>query len=293
MFCTLSIIMSYHLMAQPKLQNGDLYMGPEIKSDKKGTLEDIIGMDEDGFYMIRAEPRRFYLERIDNDLKLSKSEEIDMGKGGDRKYLEFAEQLNGEIYVFTSQYDPSQKKKLLFASRIDRTTLKPVDDPIELSAYSYRSRSNDGFYDHYVSRDSTKLMVYYDTPYEANTEEKFGLAVYDENLNQLWSKELQLPFKDRLYEVEKYKVDNRGNAYLLGVVYKGSVRAKRHGRPNYEYHLLAYNKQNEYVEYLLNLDNKFITDMQFEISSNGEISLCWILLRVGHLQCAWNFLPDY
>jgi len=124
-------------------------------------------------------------------------------------------------------------------------------------------------------------MVYFDTPFEGNTAEKFGLAVYDENLNQLWSKELQLPFKDRLYEVEKYKVDNQGNAYLLGIVYKGSVRAKRQGRPNYEYHLLAYNKQDEYTEYLLNLDDKFITDMQFEITGNGEIVCAGFYSELG------------
>jgi len=34
---------------------------------------------------------------------------------------------------------------------------------------------------------------------------------------------------------------------------------------------LAYNQDNEYTEYLLNLKDKFITDMQFEISRNGNI----------------------
>jgi hypothetical protein len=122
-----------------------------------------------------------------------------------------------------------------------------------------------------VSRDSSKVLVYYDTPHQGNTGEKFGLSVYDNKLNPLWSKELELPFRDRLYTVERYKVDNDGTAYLLGLVYKGQVRAKRQGRPNYEYHLLAYTKDDEYVQYLLSLKDKFITDMQFEISRNGNI----------------------
>jgi len=259
-------------VGQAKLENGDLYIGPEIKSSKQGTLEDMLGVDEDGYYMVRAEPQKFYLEKYDYKLNQVKSELIEMGRGSDRKYLEFTEQLNGDIYLFTSTYDNDQKQKLLFAEKIDRKTLKPTGDPIQVASYTYRSRSNDGFYDYNVSRDSSKVLIYYDTPFQGNnTGETFGLTVLDHNLRPMWSKELLLPFKDRLYEVERYKVDNQGNAYLLGVVYRGQVRAKRQGRPNYEYHLLAYNKEDEYTEYLLNLKDKFITDMQFEVTSKGEI----------------------
>ncbi len=265
------ILLGSGLPGQMKSEFGDLYIGPEIKSDKKGTLEDIIGMDGDGYYMVRAEPKKFYLEQYDKQLNQVKSEEIDLGRGSERKYLEFTEQLNGEIYLFTSQYDNSAKKRLLYAEKINRKTLKREGDPVLMTTNNYRSRSNDGFYDYHVSRDSTKMLVYYDTPYQGNTGEKFGLAVFDDQLNQLWSKELELPFKDRLYSVERYKVDNRGNAYLLGIVYRGQMRAKRQGRPNYDYHLLAYNQDDEYTEYLLNLQDKFITDMQFEISRTGDI----------------------
>lgn len=265
------ILMSVGSHGQGKLKNGDLYIGPEIKSSKKGTLEDIIGLDNTGYYMVRAEPQKFYLEKYDFDLNLKQSELIELGRGSDRKYLEFTEQLEGEIYLFTSQYDNTVKQKMLFAEKIDRKTLQPTGEPKKVASYNYRSKSNDGFYDYHVSRDSSKVLIYYDQPYQGNTGEKFGLSVLDDKLNILWAKELELPFKDRLYEVERYKVDNRGNAYLLGIVYRGQVRAKRQGRPNYEYHLLAYNKQDEYTEYLLNLQDKFITDMQFEIGRNGEI----------------------
>jgi len=277
----LMIFLSLNLTAQMKLEHGDLYMGPEIKSNKKGTLEDIVGMDNEGYYMIRAEPKEFFLEKYNLDLKLDKSEEIELGKGSDRKYMEFAEQLDGEIYLFTSQFNQSVKQKVLFAEKIERQTLKPVGDPIRVAAYSYRSKSNEGFFDYNVSRDSTKIMIYHDTPYQGNTGEKFGLSMFDSHLNLLWAKELELPFKDKLYEVERYKVDNHGKAYLLGIVYRGQVKVKRQGRPNYEYHLLAYNQDDKYEEYLLNLNDKFITDMQFEISNSGEIICAGFYSELG------------
>ncbi len=267
----LGIIMGQNVLAQKKLEHGDLYLGPEIKSDKKGTLEDIIGMDKEGYYMIRAEPQKFYLEKYDHDLNLVKFERIELGKGGNRNFIEFAEQLDGEIYLFTSQYNSSVKQKILFANKINKQSLKPEGTSVKVAAYSYRSRQDDGYFDYSVSRDSSKILIYYDTPYHGNSGEKFGLSVFDSQLNHLWSKELVLPFRDKLYEVERYKVDNHGNAYLLGIVYRGKVRTKRQGRPNYEYHLLAYNQGDQYEEYLLNLQNKFITDMQFEISRTGEI----------------------
>ena len=277
----LMIFLGLDLTAQRKLQQGDLYIGPEIKSDKRGTLEDIVGMDKDGYYMVRAEPQKFYMEKFDLDLNLVKSEEIELGKGANRKYMEFAEQLHGEIYLFTSQYNSSVKQKVLFVDKINRETLKPEGNSVQVAAYSYRSRSNDGYFDYNISRDSTKMMVYYDTPHQGNTGEKFGLSMFDSQLNQLWSKELELPFKDRLYEVERYKVDNKGNAYLLGIVYRGQVRVKRQGRPNYEYHLLSYNQEDQYEEYLLNLKDKFITDMQFEISRTGEIICAGFYSEMG------------
>jgi len=103
------------LIAQVKTENGDLYIGPEIKSDKKGTLEDIIGMDSEGYYVVRAEPKTFYLEKYDYKLNQVKSEEIDLGRGSERKYLEFAEQLEGEVYLFTSQYDNTTRQRKCFA----------------------------------------------------------------------------------------------------------------------------------------------------------------------------------
>lgn len=275
------IFLLFGMSAQMQTQNGNLYIGPEIKSDRSGTLEDIIGMDKDGYYTVRAEPKRFYLEKYDHKLNQVKSEEIDLGRGGDRKYLEFAEQLEGEIYLFTSQYENQARQRILYAEKINRSTLKRDGEPKQLTAYDYRSRSNEGLFDYHVSRDSSKVLVYYDTPHQGNTGEKFGIAVFDSNLDPLWSKELELPFKDRLYTVERYKVDNRGNAYLLGVVYKGQVRDKRQGLPNYEYHLLAYNRDDEYVEYLLSLKDKFITDMQFEISPSGDIICAGLYSEFG------------
>ncbi len=264
-------IVSANLSGQQKTKNGDLYLGPEIKSEKRGTLEDIVGMDSDGYYMVRAEPKNFYLEKYDLKLNLVKSEEIELGRGADRRYLEFAEQLNGEIYLFTTQYDNTARRRVLFAEKVNRKTLKPEEEPIQLTAYDYRNKSDEGYFDYNVSRDSSKILIYYDSPGQSNTGEKFGISVHDSNLNTLWNKELELPFKNRLYTVERYKVDNQGNAYLLGLVYRGQVRDKKQGRPNYEYHLLVYNQDDEYTEYLLSLQNKFITDMQFEISRTGDI----------------------
>jgi len=128
--------------------NSNVYIGPEIKTQRRGTLEDIIGYDQNGYYMIRVEPQKFFLEHYDLDLNLDKSEEIVLGRGFDRKFLEFAEQLDGEIYLFTSQRDQSTKQNILFSSRIDRKTLRPDGPPRRMAAIGYKSRNNDGFFDY-------------------------------------------------------------------------------------------------------------------------------------------------
>ena len=32
--------------------NKNVYIGPEIKTQRRGTLEDIVGYDENGYYMM-------------------------------------------------------------------------------------------------------------------------------------------------------------------------------------------------------------------------------------------------
>ena len=81
-----------------------------------------------------------------------------------------------------------------------------------------------------------------------------------------------LPYSDEQFVIEEYKVDERGNVFLLGVLFKDKVRVRRQGLPNYQYIILAYTQQGEKIdEYQIDLKDKFITDLTFKINRSGEL----------------------
>jgi len=158
--------------------------------------------------------------------------------------------------------------------RVDKKTLKPSSKIEKIAAidYSENNKRNAGNFRIRTSEDSTKVLVYYNLPYEAGSSEKFGFHVFDNAFNQLWHKEIAIPYKDELFDIENYKVDNNGNVHLIGIVFKEKKKKKRKGKPNYRYQLLSYyNEGNQLEEYPIKIEGKFLTDMQIAINKDKDI----------------------
>lgn len=168
--------------------------------------------------------------------------------------------------------DKKTKVNTLYYRSIDKSTLAPNSERQEVCQITYEKKRNDGNFNFIFSEDHTKLMLFYNLPYQKGEPEQFGYKVYGKDMNLLWEKSVTLPYKDELFSIEKTRVDNSGNAYLLGVLYKDKATAKRKGKPNFDYHVLSYtNKGERENEYLVKLKNKFITDMQIGIGKTGDI----------------------
>lgn len=79
-----------------------------------------------------------------------------------------------------------------------------------------------------------------------------------------------MPYEQQLFEVEDFDVDNSGNVYLLGSIFEEKRRAKR--KPNYKYEILSYSNQgNDRVDYPIQIEGKFLTDMQIAIDDKPDI----------------------
>ena len=68
-----------------------------------------------------------------------------------------------------------------------------------------------GTFDFQISQDSSKFLVYHNNPYDKYNNEKFSYKVYDNKLNLVWEKDVQLPYKDKYFSIEDYILDNAGN----------------------------------------------------------------------------------
>jgi len=150
--------------------------------------------------------------------------------------------------------------------------MKPESKLTFIGEIDTRNKYQEGSFNFHISRDSSKVLVYNQLPYKQNNPERFALRIFDNELQELWSKDIRLPYDDNQFVLEDYQVDNDGNVYLLGVLYSDNSLVRRRGNPNYKYVILAYNKSGEELtKYKIDLNEKFITDLTFRVADNGEL----------------------
>jgi hypothetical protein len=264
--------------------------GEEIKANRRTTLNDIIGSDETGFYAIRTKASMFLdftftLEHYGNDLRPINSVEMELVTNGRQRVGEFTVYANNEIYIFSSYADSQTRINDLFVQQVNKKTLQ-LSPPISIAKIDFQGqkRRNDGVFEFRQSRDKSKLLIYSKLPFEKNEPEKFELLVLDREMKPLWQKQITIPYKDQLFDLESMRVSSDGEVHLLGLVYKDKRTEIRKGEANYSYELLSYYDRGVREERTpLSLTNKFITDMQIGILDNKDIVCAGFYSETGTL----------
>lgn len=267
--------------------------GKEFTASRTSTVADIIGYDNTGFYVLKDKARTLFgsstlsLDKFDKNMNPAKSIELELVEGGKKSYLEYLIHLDGRLLMFTSFPDQKTKNNLLFVQPVNKQTLLPDNNKkAKLAEINYEgnSKRNSGSFNFRTSNDSSKVLIFYTLPYDFNEPEKFGFLVVDKDMNLLWKKNIMLPYRDELFDIETIKIDNYGNVYVLGLMYKDKRKTKRKGAANYEYKVLAYTNNGEVTsEYAVGLPNKFLTDMQIGIRANKDIVCAGFYSEEGKL----------
>jgi hypothetical protein len=269
------------LLAQPKNNHTSIVWGKPYEESKRTTLADVVGHDASGIYALSYKGGAFYglnsrfiLEHYDINMDRARSVEIDLEQYSAKRSLEKVVHFNNRLFMFTSHADQQNKVNTLYIQPISKTSLQPEGSPRQVASidYSGYSKRNSGSFGFAASRDSTKFMVFYNLPHDSRDQERFGFHVLDWEMNPLWEKQIELPYKEDLFEVERYKVDDQANIYLLGRIFNQKRKIRRRGEPNYKYQILAYrNEGNSLTEYPVEIKGKFLTDMQIAILPNQNL----------------------
>ncbi len=266
------------LLAQQYQIPASIQWGEPYNEPRGSFLEKIITQNEEGFYALRRQlPNSFtrsekvYIEKYDRNQKLKKSEKIDLKYKKKVRQFEDVIELGGELYMLSSFLNKGKKLNYLFAERITRS-LRATEKLTKIGEIPVRNISRGGSFDYHISRDSSKILVYNELPYDRGNPEQFTFQVYDNRFNEIWKKDIVLPYNDEMFEVEEYQIDKEGNVYLLGVLYGEKNRLRRRGKPTYQYSILAYtNNGEDFQEYPIRLDDTFITDLTFRIANDGSL----------------------
>lgn len=265
------------LQAQRDNVPATISWGEELREPANSFIAKTISAGPWGFNILRLRQGnvmngdQVFLERYDEKLRLKKSQKIDLRYKNKKRAFEDLVKIGGQLYLFTSFNNQVKKKNYLFYQKVSHR-LTPSRDIVKVGEIDTKNKYKQGNFDLALSRDSSKVLIYNGLPYKKNEPERFTLRVFDDQMQELWTRDIALPYNDNVFEIEEYRVDKEGNVYILGIVYKDGNRLQRRGQPTYGYTVIAYlNDGTEKQEYRIELEDRFITDLTFRVANDGNL----------------------
>ena len=295
LFVILSIFISLQVIAQNKPDNVDILAGPEIKTSKKEFIDKIIGKDVNGTYVMSKYKSLMTIFYYDNDLQLVRKNVNELVfEKHDLSYRGLV-QMGEEFYLFTTYRSKKQKITYLYSQRLNKKTLA-FERPTVLAKASYEGykKRQSASYSFVVSADSNYLMFITDLPSDKDESDRFGLIVYDNEMQEVWSKK-NVEVKETEYDFYRYdaQIGNDGKVYLLAKIYDTSRKYKR-GEIDYAFEMLVYEDESDAPErFDVSLEGKFMSDVTFERTDNGDIQVIGFFSdKAGVQNGVFNMLID-
>jgi hypothetical protein len=178
--------------------------------------------------------------------------------------------IQNKFLVFSSFYSRDKEKYYAYMQYMS-TEGAPIGTYQLIDSISALGKHNKGSFDFILSEDKSRILVYHSEPFDKNANEKFSYKVLDADLHTLWAKNLEMPYPDKQFHINSYRIDNAGNVYMLAHIDKNKEELSRR-KPTYIYSILAYFYQEDKIkEYKMDLGNEFISDAAFNINPAGDL----------------------
>ncbi len=287
-FFALFLLASNWATAQIKAP-ATLAWGGDNNEPNNSASTKVIGVNPGGFYVLRQKllqnmnsKPKYWVEHFNRDMKLVRSEELELKYKRKLRDFEDVLYLGGKLYLLSSFNNTGKKMNYLFKQELNAKTLLPGKNLDMIAETEARNKEVEGTFAFAISKDSSKLLVYKELPYEKKSPERFGFKVFDQDFKLLWDKNIVLPYNDDQFTVEEYRVDDQGNVFLLGVLYQDGAKWRRRGNPTYRYVALAYMDNGKtFEEYRIDLEDKFITDLTFRIANDDKLTFAGFYSEKG------------
>lgn len=247
--------------------------GDEFKSNKRSQVAGYVGSHGGKSYILRYGRGDVSIDVLDENLNFISNKKLNLYYNKKNMQFEGIYQVDDSLVVLSSFSNLAQKVNYLFYHKMSLENLDNVSSLSKIAEIPFERKNKDGYFAYKLSDDSSKCMIYYALPFISGGPEKFGFRILNKSMATVWHKDISLPFENELFSIEKFVVSNDGYVYLSGVESKSIKRkSKRLGAANYKYHILSYINNGEKIkDYAIDLDDKFITDLQFAIDEQQNL----------------------
>jgi hypothetical protein len=242
--------------------NGSITLswGDTYELVKKHDDLGFIGDKNNGYLQVgHRQGSSLSFQKFDKNLHLKNENIIDLkNMPNDYQNVSFTN-LGSKQYWFFCTWVRSEEKERLFAQEIDVRNAN-ISGPAKEMLSSDKLTGNTvatGFYNFavvdkwnlYFSFDSSKMLVQYRKRPERRDDSKnndvIGFHVFDENLQEIWGRDIRMPYSEQRMDNEDYHVDEKGNVYTLAKVYNEDKGPRK--KPNYRFEILKWTKDRSLV----------------------------------------------
>lgn len=245
--------------------------GPELKS-KDVDFDFIIGSTGDHFYTYGEESRKgfkmfskpelnvSYFDQKRFRPKFKKVLEDFEYKGENANFMKAYVKPNGDAVLYFDVYHSKDDMRYLVSRTVDdRGRFGRVEELSSVVA----EKSSESNFEIRTSKDSTKLLVYANPPYERKENEKFRVQVFTREHELIWEKQVVLPYTDKYFNLIGRTITNAGDVFILGYALPDKSKGERKDREKsneaYKLYRISQNEE-DIVEFDLGFDDRFIAN---------------------------------
>lgn len=271
--CAFSTLMACSIQAQDSLR-----WTSDLRLDRNDQAIDLMEVGE-GFSLRRDQFQEDQLLSLDHyqtaDLSLEWSRKVVWPEalGKDARFVGLVN-MGGRHLAFFQETDKKENKHRLFANPItpDGTwagKVKPLHEvPFEKSA--------DRRFSLWMAPDSSEVLVTLSGPFAKEEEEEHVLAVYDADLEQIWTKHLSLPYSDNMFTKKTFMLDGALNVHIFAGQERRKIQSEFQGNQKEgKNHILFsyYWEDNTLKELEVAIRNRWITDADAELTPTGLVGI--------------------
>ncbi len=293
-FIPLILFFSSFCNAQEKKLSYDLVLGKPQDVPQNIIGQKILGHNANGYIVLNhtlegAEGKAKggeYIAQYNFQMDLIEQKRIELKRNNEELEISTILPIEDKLAAVISYFDKNKKKESLNIQHIDKNTLEPtgqIKTLCELPALrpyildtEFGAQQNidnfEGRFSLVYSNDSSKLLVYHSEYTKRKAPQGLFLWIFDRDLNLLWKRHINEPFKANLFDVKDLAVTNNGEAYLLAKIYHKKKRERRKGKPNFRYLLFGYSAQEQNdTEHVLESNNRQIGSLRLSIDKHSNI----------------------
>ena len=285
----IAITLTFNLLAQTQGDGAQIITGEEFKLKSKEQIDEILGTDDQGIYIVSKDGEKITISKFDHDLVLIKSNEVLLKFGKQKLTFPILKKRGDDIIMFTKSNDKKAEINYGYMQVLNKNTLV-FSLPKIVSQISYKGFKKNEAGDVYmeVCENGNFLMV---TSYPSIHKEEayiYNISVLDVDMEEVWKMEnigiTSSENKSVRKELYESQFTNSGTSYSLR---KSIDKSRKYDDGEIDYVFeMEVRKANEKtpLRFDVTLKDHFITDIKFKELSNGGIQFVGFYSEKGYGQ---------